>query len=115
MPVALQRLRDGLAATGFLSPDAFLSANPLPLAKCPQTDEPDFPPHLCLNGLAGEPDSPRSARPVANGKLAKAVELQRESIRAQAGGTLIAMLGNHVRRHLWVAAQTAAQTLPRTP
>ena len=24
----------------------------------------------------------------------------------------VAMLGNHVRRHLWVAAQTAAQTLP---
>src|SRR5256885_11229085 len=27
----------------------------------------------------------------------------------------VAMLGNHVRRHLWVAAQTAAQTLPGTP
>ena len=64
-------------------PDASSSVNPLTLAKRPQTDEPDLPARLCLNGLAGEPDSPGRARPVTHVELAKAVELQRESIRLQ--------------------------------
>ncbi len=37
-----------------LKPDAFLLVNPLPLAKLPQTDEPDLPFHLRLNGFARE-------------------------------------------------------------
>ena len=59
------------------------SVNPLPLPKCPQTDEPDFPFHLCLNGLSSEPNPPANPRPVAHVELAKATELQRKSIRAQ--------------------------------
>jgi hypothetical protein len=60
-----------------------LSVSPFSLAKRPQTDEPDLPLHLRLNGLSREPNLPANPRPVAHAKLAKAVELQRESIRAQ--------------------------------
>lgn len=66
-----------------LWPDTFVSVNPLPLAQIPQTDELDLPARPCLYGLAGESDSPGSARPVTHVELAKAVELQRESIRTQ--------------------------------
>jgi hypothetical protein len=60
-----------------------LSVNPLPLAQRPQTDEPNFPLHLRLYGLSREPDSPGGARLVSHGELPEAVELQRESVRAQ--------------------------------
>jgi hypothetical protein len=59
------------------------SLNPLPLAQRPQTDEPDLPLHLRLNGRSREPNLPANPRPVTHVELAKAVELQREPVRAQ--------------------------------
>jgi hypothetical protein len=53
------------------------------LAKNPQTDELDLPPHLRLNGLSRESNLPANPRSVAHIELAKTVEFQRESIRAQ--------------------------------
>lgn len=61
----------------------FLSLSPLSLAKHPQTDEPDLPLHLRLNGISREPNLPANPRPVAHVELAKAVELQRKSVRPQ--------------------------------
>jgi hypothetical protein len=63
--------------------DESLSVNPLPLANQPQADEDDLAPHFRLNGLSAEPDLPAKPRLVARIELAKVVELQRESIRAQ--------------------------------
>jgi hypothetical protein len=68
--------RDGL-------PEACLSSNPLPLAKRSQIDELNLPAWPCLYGFSREPNFPPNARPVAHVELAKAVELQRESIRGQ--------------------------------
>jgi hypothetical protein len=62
---------------------ALLSVSPFSLAKRPQSDEPDLALHLRLNGLSREPNLPANPRPVAHAKLAKAIELQRESIRPQ--------------------------------
>lgn len=53
------------------------------MAKRPQTDERELPLHLRLNGLSRETDLPANPRPVTHVELAKAVQLQSESIRAQ--------------------------------
>jgi hypothetical protein len=78
-----------------LWPDDLLSVNPLPLAQRPQTDEPDLPLHLRLNGLSREPNLPANPRPVTHVELAKAIELQCESIRAQ----MIEQSGVQARDH----------------
>lgn len=59
------------------------SVSPLPLAQRPKTDEPDLPLHLRLNGLSCESNLSPNPRPVTHVEFAEAVELQRESIRAQ--------------------------------
>jgi hypothetical protein len=64
-------------------PDAFLSGNPLPLAKRTQTDEPNLPQGLRLNRLARETYFPENSRSVPHEEFAKAIQLQRESIRVQ--------------------------------
>jgi hypothetical protein len=74
---------------------AIASVNPLPLAQRPQTDEPDLPLHLRLNGLSREPNLPANPRPVTHVELAKAIELQCESIRAQ----MIEQSGLQARDH----------------
>jgi len=61
------------------------SANPLPSAKQSQTDELDLPQHLRLNRRSREPDLPANPRPMVHIELAKAVELESESIRVQMG------------------------------
>ena len=60
-----------------------LSGNPLSLAKRPPIDELDLPPHLRLNRLARETYFPENSGPMPLGEFAKAIQLQRESIRAQ--------------------------------
>jgi hypothetical protein len=65
------------------------------LAQRPQTDEPDLPLHLRLNGLSREPNLPANTRPVTHVELAKAIELQCESIGAQ----MIEQSGLQARDH----------------
>jgi hypothetical protein len=61
----------------------FLSVNPLPLAKRPHTDEPNLPHPLRVNRLARETYFPENSGSVTHGEFAKAIQLQRESIRVQ--------------------------------
>src|ERR1700751_5160102 len=76
------------------------SANPLPSAKQSQTDELDLPQHLRLNRRSREPDLPANPRPMVHIELAKAAELEGESIRVQMGeqGGLEAQ--NHHAHHV---------------
>jgi hypothetical protein len=53
------------------------------LAERPQTDKSDLPPRLRLNRLARETYFPENSAPMTNGEFAKAIQLQRESIRVQ--------------------------------